>query len=66
MKSPCDAEQALAHTESFEYILFDEGFFEAGYIRKLSQSVTTTLATGWLRASSRIVSGCRKITKTES
>jgi len=51
MKSPCDAEQALAHTESFEYILFDEGFFEAGYIRKLSQSVTTTLATGWLRAS---------------
>ena len=46
MKSPCDAEQALAHTESFEYILFDEGFFEAGYIRKLSQSVTTTLATG--------------------
>ena len=51
MKSPCDAEQALAHTESFEYISFDEGFFEDEYTRKLSQSVTTTLATGWLRAS---------------
>ena len=51
MKSPCDAEQALAHTESFEYISFDEGFFETEYIRKLNESVTTTLATGWLRAS---------------